>query len=135
MTPPPSEDANVLPSAGPVISLLSKLAEDIRSPVVFSLLIMNFSTTAWLAYDHVSKSDVSIIKTQSAGIQYSLQHYQIENRIGYLQDKIFNLNERIAADKTDNPEVHEVYRERMNDLTGQEAGLNRDMNLLEHQQR
>jgi hypothetical protein len=89
----------------------------------------------WLAYDHVSKSDVSIIKTQSAGIQYSLQHYQIENRIGYLQDKIFNLNERIAADKTDNPEVHEVYRERMNDLTGQEAGLNRDMNLLEHQQR
>jgi hypothetical protein len=135
MSSQPSEDTHDLPNEGVVISLLSKLADDIKSPLVFALFITMFATTIWLAYDHVSKADFRSLQTQLQGVQYTLQHDHIDNRINYVQDKLFDLTERIAEDKSSNSQAQRLYSERIDELKRQAESLNHDMSLLERQQR
>jgi len=116
------------------LSFLGQLAHDIKSPVAFAVFVSMFVTTGWLAYDHVSRAEFLSIEAQIKGVQYTLEHGHIDSRIHSVQDKIFDITQRIAEDKTVNPAVARLYAERMDELRRQEQDLTHDMNLLEHQQ-
>lgn len=118
-------------------TFFSRLAQDFRNPFAFAVFVLLLAVVGWLGYDHVSRSEFeglrSQISTQLQGLQYTIQHANLDNRLNAVQDKIFETAHRISEQKSPDPQVLNLYNERMDELKRQEVQINHDMSLLEAQ--
>lgn len=128
-----------VPESG-MYAVFIELAKSFKGPLSFSVFMGMIVVMGWLSYDHVSKADMSGMKEQLKGVQaqikslqYTFEHNHLDTRLNSVQDKIFDVKQRITIDKNQDPVVKSLYDERMDDLNRQQVNLQHDMNLLEHQ--
>jgi hypothetical protein len=130
---PTDEDSHEPKTELPVNAFLSKLMEDIKSPIVSATFLALLATVGWLAYDHVSRADFQMVQKQLQGLQYTFDHNHIDGRLNTVKDKLFDVKQKMAAEKDKGSVVESLYEEQLNDLDRQKENLEHDMNVLEHQ--
>ena len=118
MIPVAQEDSHALPNESGMYSLILKLAEGFKGPLSFSVFMAMLVTMGWLSYDHVSKTDLhglegqlQELRTQIKSLQYTFDHNHLDSRLNTVKDKLFEVKQRMAAEKDKDSVVESLYNE------------------------